>query len=56
MHNCTYTFTVDRGGAKSRRNVINLEMNYNDKETSTIRVDDLTVLAAEGCITIPEVN
>jgi trans-2,3-dihydro-3-hydroxyanthranilate isomerase len=54
MQKGTYTFAVDRGDEKSRRSVINLEMDHKREDTLTIRVGGEAVLVAEGCMTIPE--
>lgn len=46
----THTFAVDRGDAKSRRSVINLEMDHRGTEYLMIRVGGEAVLFAEGTI------
>lgn len=38
MQKGTYTFAVDRGGAKSRRSVMNLEMDRKGEDALTIRI------------------
>lgn len=48
----THTFAVDRGDAKSRRSVINLEMDHKGLEYLTIRVGGEAVLFAEGVIDV----
>lgn len=50
----TYTFAVDRGDEKSRRSVLNLEMDHKGLDTLTIRVGGEAVMVAEGTINIPE--
>ncbi len=50
----TYTFAVERGAEKSRRSVINLEMDHKGEDELTIRIGGEAVLVAEGSMTIPE--
>lgn len=50
----THTFAVDRGDERSRRSVINLEMDNKREDTLTIRVGGEAVMVAEGCMTIPD--
>ena len=44
----THTFAVDRGGANSRRSVINLEMDNKQEANLTVRIGGEAVLAAKG--------
>jgi trans-2,3-dihydro-3-hydroxyanthranilate isomerase len=50
----TYTFAVDRGDEKTRRSVINLEMDNKRVSSLNIRIGGEAVLVAEGTMTIPE--
>lgn len=50
----TYTFAVDRGDEKTRRSVLNLEMDHKGTDTLTIRVGGEAVMVAEGMVAIPE--
>lgn len=50
----TYTFAVDRGDEKSRRSVINLEMDHKREDSLTYRIGGEAVMVAEGCITVPD--
>lgn len=54
MQKGTYTFAVDRGDEKTRRSVINLEMDHKRQDTLTIRIGGEAVLAAEGTMFIPD--
>ncbi|NOT84186.1 MAG: PhzF family phenazine biosynthesis protein [Methylococcaceae bacterium] len=50
----TYTFAVDRGDEKSRRSVINLEMDHKGEDSLTYRIGGEAVLVAEGVMTVPD--
>lgn len=50
----TYTFAVDRGDEKSRRSVINLEMDNKREDSLTYRIGGEAVMVAEGSMTIPD--
>ncbi len=50
----THVFAVDRGDAKSRRSVINLEMDNKGHEQLPLRVGGEAVLFAQGTIDLPE--
>jgi len=50
----TYSVTVERGEEKTRRSVINLEMDHKGEDTLTIRIGGEAVLVAEGTMMIPE--
>lgn len=50
----TYTFSVDRGEAKSRRSVLSLEMDKKAGQLKTLRLGGEAVLVAEGSMKIPE--
>jgi trans-2,3-dihydro-3-hydroxyanthranilate isomerase len=50
----THVFAVDRGDAKSRRSVINLEMDNKGHEQLPLRVAGEAVLFAQGTIELPE--
>ncbi|MGZ8137143.1 MAG: PhzF family phenazine biosynthesis protein [Methylococcaceae bacterium] len=50
----TYAYTVDRGDEKTRRSVLNMEMDHKGADTLTIRVGGEAVMVAEGTINIPE--
>ena len=54
MQKGTYTFSVDRGDIKSRRSVLQLEMDHKSEDNLTIRVGGEAVLVAEGMMTVPE--
>lgn len=54
MQKGTYTFTVDRGDEKSRRSILNLEMDHKGEDLLTIRVGGNAVMVAEGTMTIPD--
>jgi trans-2,3-dihydro-3-hydroxyanthranilate isomerase len=54
MQKGTYTFTVDRGDANSRRSVLNVEMDHKGEELLTIRVGGSAVMVAEGVMTVSE--
>ena len=50
----TYTFAVDRGEEKSRRSMVNLEMDHKGEDELTLRVGGEAVMVAEGYMNIPE--
>lgn len=50
----TYTFAVERGEEKTRRSVINLEMDHKGEDELTLRIGGEAVMVAKGSITIPE--
>ena len=50
----THTFAVDRGDAKNRRSVLNIEMDHKAQEVLTLRIGGEAVLVAEGKMHIPE--
>lgn len=50
----THVFAVDRGDAKNRRSVINLEMDNKGLEELALRVGGSAVLFAHGTIDLPE--
>ena len=50
----TYTYTVDRGDAQTRRSLLHLEMDHKGQEYITLRVGGEAVVFAQGYITIPE--
>jgi len=52
----TYTFAVERGDAKLRRSVLNLEMDHKGEDTLTLRVGGEAVEVAEGTMFIPELS
>jgi trans-2,3-dihydro-3-hydroxyanthranilate isomerase len=54
MQKGTYTFAVDRGDEKTRRSVLNLEMDHKGEDLLTIRVGGNAVMVAEGTMTIPD--
>jgi trans-2,3-dihydro-3-hydroxyanthranilate isomerase len=54
MQKGTYTFAVDRGDEKTRRSVLNLEMDYKSDDLLTIRVGGNAVMVAEGTMNIPD--
>lgn len=54
MQKGTYTFAVDRGDEKTRRSVLNLEMDHKGKDLLTIRVGGNAVMVAEGTMHIPD--
>lgn len=56
MQKGTYTFAVDRGDEKTRRSLLNLEMDNKREDTLTFRVGGEAVLVAEGTITVPDIN
>ena len=49
----THVFAVDRGEPKTRRSVINMEMDNKREDQLTIRIGGQAVLVAEGCMTVP---
>lgn len=54
MQNGTYTFNVDRGDARTRRSLLQLEMDYRIGENLMLRVGGEAVLVAEGMMNVPE--
>lgn len=54
MQKGTYTFSVDRGDEKTRRSVLNLEMDNKGDDLLTIRVGGNAVMVAEGTMYIPD--
>jgi len=48
MQKGTYTFAVQRGDEKTRRSIINLEMDHKGEDTLTLRVGGDAVMVAEG--------
>lgn len=54
MQKGTYTFAVNRGDEKTRRSVINLEMDHKKEDTLTLRVGGEVVMVVEGIINIPD--
>lgn len=54
MQKGTYTFAVDRGDEKTRRSVLNLEMDHKGDDLLTIRVGGNAVMVAEGTMNIPD--
>lgn len=50
----THVFAVDRGTEKSRRSVLNLEMDNKREERLTLRVGGQAVMVAEGSMNLPD--
>lgn len=50
----THTYSVDRGDAKNRRSVINIEMVHKAQAELTLRIGGEAVLVAEGKMHIPD--
>lgn len=50
----THVFSVDRGDAKSRRSVLNIEMDHKGKAQLTIRVGGSAVIFAQGTVFLPD--
>lgn len=50
----TYTFAVERGDAKVRRSVLNMEMDHKGEDTLTIRVGGEAVIVSEATMHIPD--
>lgn len=50
----TYTFTVDRGDAQSRRSILHLEMDHKGQEQIPLRVGGEAVVFAQGFINLPD--
>jgi len=48
MQKGTYTFSVQRGDEKTRRSIINLEMDHKGEDTLNLRVGGEAVIVAEG--------
>lgn len=46
----THTFAVDRGGASSRRSILNVEMDHKGKSELTLRVGGSAILFAQGTV------
>ena len=53
MRKGTYTYAVERGEDKTRRSVLNLELDHKQEDTLTIRVAGEAVLVANGTMYIP---
>lgn len=53
MQKGTYTFSVQRGDEKTRRSIINLEMDHKGEDTLNLRVGGEAVMVAKGTIFIP---
>ena len=53
MRKGTYTFAVERGEEKTRRSVINLEMDHKGGDELTLRIGGEAVMMAEGTMDIP---
>lgn len=53
MRKGTYTFAVERGEEKTRRSVINLEMDHKGEDELTLRIGGEAVMMAEGSMDIP---
>lgn len=49
----THTFAVDRGDAKARRSVLNLEMDHKGQEQLALRVGGEAVMFAQGTVFLP---
>lgn len=49
----THTFAVDRGDAKNRRSVINIEMDHKPGATLNLRIGGEALMVAEGKMFIP---
>ncbi len=49
----THTFAVDRGDAKNRRSVINIEMDHKPGTALNLRIGGEAVMVVEGKIFIP---
>ncbi len=52
----TYTFAVERGDAKVRRSVLNMEMDHKGEDTLTIRVGGEAVMVSEATMFIPDLT
>lgn len=52
MQKGTYTFAVQRGDEKTRRSVINLEMDHKGEDSLTLRVGGEAVMVASGTFNI----
>ncbi len=52
MRKGTYTFAVERGEEKTRRSVINLEMDHKGEDELTLRIGGEAVMMAEGTMDI----
>ena len=50
MQKGTYTFAVQRGDEKTRRSVINLEMDHKGEDTLALRVGGEAVMVSEGTL------
>lgn len=51
MQKGTYTFSVQRGDEKTRRSIINLEMDHKGEDTLNLRVGGEAIMVAEGQFT-----
>lgn len=51
----TYTFSVERGEEKTRRSIINLEMDHKGEDELNLRIGGEAVMMVKGVMTIPEV-
>jgi len=51
MQKGTYTFSVQRGDEKTRRSIINLEMDHKGEDTLNLRVGGEAVMVSEGQFT-----
>jgi PhzF family phenazine biosynthesis protein len=54
MRKGTYTFAVGRGEDKTRRSIINLEMDHKGEDKLTIRVGGEAVMVVEGSMRVPD--
>ena len=54
MQKGTYTFAVQRGDLKTRRSIINLEMDHKGEDTLNLRVGGEAVMVAEGTFNFNE--
>lgn len=50
----THTFAVDRGDARTRRSVLNLEMDHKGLEQLALRVGGEAVMFAQGSVNLPD--
>ena len=53
MRKGTYTYAVERGDDKTRRSIINLEMDHKKEDSLTIRVAGEAVMVANGTMYFP---
>jgi len=49
----THTFVIDRGDLKTRKSVLNIEMDHKGEDSLTIRVGGPAVIVSEGSINVP---